>query len=93
MVRLRQQHLGEITLAAEVGGQVAGEQVGGSADQGEGATDDRGKGEGLMPRRWHQLWITGSRIATIGVLGIRPERGAITRASKAISWGGRADAG
>ena len=37
--------------------------------------NDRGSStlEGETPRRWHQPSITGSRVATIGVLGMKPE--------------------
>ena len=34
-----------------------------------------------MPRFWHQVSSTGSRLATIGVLGTTPEIGATTRVS------------
>ncbi|CAI8440253.1 MAG: Uncharacterised protein [Cyanobium sp. ARS6] len=37
--------------------------------------------DGAIPRFWHQLSSTGSRLATIGVLGTTPEIGATTRPS------------
>ena len=40
--------------------------------------------EGDNPRRWHQPSTTGSRVATIGVLGINPEIGATTATIRAI---------
>ena len=48
--------------------------------------NDRGSStfEGETPRRWHQPSITGSRVATIGVLGMKPEMGATTPTSRAI---------
>ena len=48
--------------------------------------NDRGSNtfEGDTPRRWHQPSTTGSRVATIGVLGINPEIGATTPTIRAI---------
>ena len=48
--------------------------------------NDRGSStfEGETPRRWHQPSITGSRVATIGVLGMKPEMGATTPTIRAI---------
>ena len=47
---------------------------------------DRGSStlEGDTPRRWHQLSRTGSRVATIGVLGMKPETGATTATIRPI---------
>ena len=39
--------------------------------------------EGMICRRLHQLWITGMKMATIGVLGITLESGATTPATRA----------
>ena len=40
--------------------------------------------EGEIPRRWHQFSSTGSRVATIGVLGMKPESGDTTATSSRI---------
>ena len=47
---------------------------------------DRGSNtfEGEIPRRWHQPSTTGNNVATIGVLGMKPEIGATTPTISAI---------